>query len=362
MFGPSLNLTQITRRILSLWVVFLGFLNVVFYLPHDSRHFMSWVNFSLYFFLGVLALYIVIRDKMFRDVFAHYAFTYFFTVASIIIPFTGPKGLFGDVFLNYYLSYYSWAVFYSLLLIGATYLTLRYIFWRWPKWINYLIALSFGIFLNMDFWHKALTVTRFPFKAGLPMIYSLNFRTDGAMIILLILYCMVLLISHRPNGAFIHFFVVGMLLAIVCDVMDLIVTINQLDVYGLDQYFSSICNLVLIGVFFLRLVSLFSPEYVLREQFMFNPRYGLSTPVILKDQSTETMVELIKSLFSSQNILFQLTLGSGLVLISALTKSWYVTVKLTIMVLVIAMAWNIYYYFVYAINKEGQVLNKKFIK
>jgi len=120
--------------------------------------------------------------------------------------------------------------------------------------------------------------------------------------------------------------------------------------------------LILLAAFFLRLISLFSPEHALREQFMFNPHYGISIPVVLKSHNRDVIVELIKTTFSSQNVLFQFSFGIGLVLISGLAKSFYITIKLFMMLLAIALVWNIYYYFIYSTCQDGQILNKKFIK
>ncbi|HPN36615.1 MAG TPA: hypothetical protein PK843_19095 [bacterium] len=362
MLGSSLTLAQIIKRALALWILFLGGLNLLYYLPHEPRPFMSWANFSLYFLLGVVALYIVGRDRLFRDVYGHFGFTFLFTAAGLIIPFTGKQGLFGDNILSYYLSFYNWAVFYTLLLIGACYLTLRYLFWRWPRGVNYALSVAAAVGLNADFWHQALTVSRFPFKAGPPGILPHILRLDAAIILLLLLYCAVLLFTQRPNGAFLHTLVIGLLLSIICDVIDILVALYQLNVYGLDQYFAMLCLLILLAAFFLRLISLFSPEHALREQFMFNPHYGISIPVVLKSHNRDVIVELIKTTFSSQNVLFQFSFGIGLVLISGLAKSFYITIKLFMMLLAIALVWNIYYYFIYSTCQDGQILNKKFIK
>lgn len=323
---------------------------------------MSWVNYSVYFFLGVLTYFVAKKDELFWDVYAHFSFTFFFTAFSVIIAFIGKKGIIGDNFTSHYLAFYHWSVFFTLFLVGATYLTFRYLFWQWPRWLSYSLSWTVSLLLHADFWYKAFTVARFPFKTAQLVVYHHTIRTDVAIILVLGLYCLVLLISHKPNGAFIHFLAAAVFISFICDIFDMMVSLYALNVYGLDQYFAFFCLLMLIAACLLRLLSLYSPEYRLREQFIFNPSYGIQTPIVLKSHNMEAIVGLIKSLFSSQNIIFQLALGLVFVLISGLTKSLYVTIKLFMMVVLVVLVWNVYYYFIYASIKDGQILNKRYTK
>ncbi len=323
---------------------------------------MSWVNYSIYFFLGILAFLIARKDPLFWDIFSHFSFAFFFTAFSFIMTFIGKKGIVGDNITGHYVAFYHWAVFFTLFLVGAVYLTLRYLCWHWPRWVSYTLAWMAGILLHADFWYKAFTVTRFPFKTGQVEVFQQTLRTDVAIILVLGLYCVVLLFSHKPNGAFMHFLAAAILITFLCDVFDMMVSVHDLNIYGLDQYFAFFCLLLLVAVCLLRLLSLYSPEYRLREQFIFNPSYGIQTPVVLKSHNMDVIVGMIKPLFSYQNIVFQMSLGVVFVLISGLAKSFYVTVKLFLMVTLVVFVWNVYYYFIYAAIKDGQILNKRYTK
>jgi hypothetical protein len=361
MFGSEVSLAQTVRRILGFWIGYLCVSNFLSLLPHWQLHFLSWVNYSLFFLMAVASIYIARKEIYFADVFWHFGILFTLIAMSVLIYFTGTSGIVGNNFFYYALVIYSKPIFHVLFLAGIFYMTYRYVLWRLPNKLGYLFSLLAAIACSVDFWHKAFTISRFPFKVGPEGQFWIMLRIDVISLVLLASYFIFVWRLNRPTGTFINFLPVGLFVFFSCDFFDMVVSYYKLDIYGIDQYFSLICLVLLVIVLFLRLISLFSAEYRLKEQFIFDSAFGLSTPVVLTNRHSEVIVEQVKHLFSTQNIILQVALGLGLVLMSGFARSPFVTVKSFMMVFLFAAIWNIYYHLFYKRSQKPQILNQKFI-
>jgi hypothetical protein len=370
MFGSTVSLTQQVRRVLAAWLTSLAVINFLYHLPHADLHILTWVNHSFFFLIFVLCIFIALKDEFMKDVFMHFTAWAFFIVLGVCTSFIlYQQGPYAKVYLGFYLSFYNRAVIYTLFLVGTIYLSLKYVLWRLPRYLNLLISWTLGILLNIDFWYHSVAIPRFPFYAtsrgnGLPIdLIELSFRSDAVAIVFLLLYCWVLLKRNKPTAVFLNLWAVGITFFAACDFIDLWVTLNQKDVYGIDQYFSIICLMFLIAILFLRYISLFSEEYQLRERFIFDPIYAnLSLSVVASGRQTAIIIDQLKSLIQNINIYLQFTLGIALILISSLASNQFITVKMFFMVFLIAVIWLLYSKIYIARLEDGQVLNQRFIK
>jgi hypothetical protein len=361
MFGSEANLAQSVRRILGFWIGFLCVSNFLSLLPHWHLHLLSWVNYSLFFLMAVASIYIARKELYFADVFWHFSILFILISLSIFIWFTGKQGIVGNNFLYYYLVIYSKPFFHLMFLAGIFYLAYRYVLWRMPNKMGYILSWLAAIVCSVDFWYKALTVSRFPFRVGPQGQFWIMLRIDIIGLLLLASYFIIVWRLNRPTGSFINLWLVGLSVFFSCDLIDMVVSFNKLDVYGIDQYFSLVCLVLLVVILFLRLICLFSDEYRLKEQFIFDSSFGLSIPVIMTNKHSEVIIEQLKHLFSSQNFILQFTFGLGLVLISGFTRNPFVTVKSFMMVFLLAGIWNLYYHVFYKRSQKPQILNQKFI-
>ena len=99
---------------------------------------------------------------------------------------------------------------------------------------------------------------------------------------------------------------------------------------------------------------------ILREKFIFDRNYSLSTPVVMFDQKTANLLEIVKPLIWNDNVWLQIILAASILLISWLTHSIFVTIKIFFALIIIIAIWNIYYYIFRVSWKKGQVLNNTF--
>ncbi|MBN2357509.1 hypothetical protein JXO59_15455 [candidate division KSB1 bacterium] len=344
------------------WLIFLVILNLLDRLPHFPLHFLSWINFSLFFFLAVSSLFIAKNDRYFSENFYHFSFGFFLVTLTLLVYFIGVDYVVGDNFDSWNALIYSRMIAWTILLTGTLAFVFRYVFYKLPRWSVYLLACFFGVLSQIDFWYNALTITRFAFKLTTLQNIMHYIRTDVLALLALLAYFIVLLRKNRPNGAFLHALAVGLFLLYLCDIFDYVIALRQIDIYGVDQYFATFCLLVLGVILFLRLASLSSEGYQLREQLIFDGRYAISTPVVIRDKSTAVILSQLRQLISSQSVMLQCIFAASLILVSALSKQSIVLFKIFTMIIVLGTIWNIYVYIVSLRTKKGQILNQKFVK
>lgn len=357
-----MSLTRQVQLIFVSWIAFLGIINYLNSLPHYPLHFLSWINFSLFFFLAIMSFVIAKHDVYFWEVFLHFGFTFLLISMTVIVYFMGVDYLFGNNIQFYYAMVYSRMIVWSLMLAGTILLVLRYALWRLPRGLSYPLAYLLAFLAEYDFWLKAFTITRFPYKLGFMGAITHFFRIDVIAIVALGCYFVLLLRHNRPNGAFLHAWAIGLFVLFACDIFDLAVSFWKIDVYGIDQYFATFCLIILGGIMLLRLTSLSSDAYRLREQLIFDKRMTISTPVVLRDHFAHVIIGQLKDLISSQSIMLQLICAAGLLFISALSKQRVVLFKIFVLIVIMGTIWNIYMHVVHLRSRKGQVLNQKFIK
>jgi len=344
------------------WISFLVMINLLDRLPHMQMHFLSWINFSLFFLLALTSFFIARQDTYFRDVFLHYGGGFLAISLTFVPYFVGIGYLIGDNIDFYYALIYSRFAVWNFLLIGVLLVAFRYVFWRTPRWLCYLMAWVIGLAVEADLWYQAMTVTRFPFKVGMLATVVHFIRMDGVALLALGLYFYIYIRENRPNGAFIHAWAVAMMLLYVSDIFDLVVGFWRIEVYGIDQYFNLFVMIALAGVLFLRLTALSSEAYRLREQLIFDNRFTISTPVIQRNHSSSVILIQLKELLSSQSIVLQLVSAIGLLFLSALSQKRVVLLKIFVLIVLLMAIFNIYSRLVSIRTRKNQVLNQKFIK
>jgi hypothetical protein len=344
------------------WISFLAVINLLDRLPHLQMHFLSWINFSLFFLLALTSFFIARQDNYFRDVFLHYGGSFLAISLTFAPYFIGIDYLIGDNVDFYYALIYSRFAVWNVLLIGILLVAFRYAFLHVPRWLCYLLAWVIGLAVEADLWYQAITVTRFPFKLGLLATVIHFIRMDVVALLALGLYFYIFIRQNRPNGAFIHAWALGMTLLYVSDIFDLVVGFWRIEVYGIDQYFNLFVMIVLAGVLFLRLTALSSESYQLREQLIFDNRFTISTPVIQRNHSGSVIMNQLKELFSSQSIVLQLIFAIGLLLLSALSQKRVVLFKIFVLIVLLAAIFNIYSRLLAIRTHKNQILNQKFIK
>lgn len=357
-----MSLARQVRYILISWLLFLGAINLVNGLPHQPLHFLSWVNFSLYFLLAMLCFFIAGRDRYSWDQFAHFGVAFLAISLTLIVYFFGVDYLIGDNFLYYNSLVYSRVLIWNFLLAGVIYSVFRYVLWRAPRLLLYGLSLALAFAVEADFWQKAFTIHRFTFKLGLQGFIQHLFRMDIVAILFLMIYFVVLVRRNRPNAAFLNGWMIGLFVLYTCDIFDMVVGLYKIYVYGIDQYFATFCLLILITILFLRLIALESPAHRLREQLMLDSRAGISVPVIQRGQQSQVIFGLLKEIFNSQNVILQLIFAVSLLLVSGLSKERVVLYKIFLLIVIIGTIWNIYTHIILVRMKKGQVINQKFVK
>ena len=342
------------------WVVFLILLNILSYLPHSQMHFLSWINYTLYYLLGILCLQIALQDKYLWDIFGLFSLTFLLIALSILVYFLGDSGLMGSELLKYQIFIYSRVLSHLLLAISALNLVCRYLFWRLPRsiiWaISILVLIPFSLPLLLHFG----SLPDYAAKIGAISLIHYLLRLDLLGLTALFFYFVVLLLTNRPNGAFLHFWAVGVMIAFCFDTFDLFFSIENINVYGVDQYFATSSLILMSVILFLRLVALHSESHVMRERLIFDRRFSLSTPVVIKNTQTETLSKILKSFLTARNKVIQFTLAISILLISSMSRSLFVTIKIFLAVALIVASWNIYYHIFRARVKKGQIINQKF--
>ncbi len=357
-----MSFSKQVQYILLSWLIFLCFIHLLDRLPHYPMHLLSWLNFSLFFLLGVTCFFIIKKDHYFFETFLHFGLSFILVSLTFVVYYIGVDFVMGDNIDGFYALIYSRMIVWTLLFIGTLSITLRYIFHTWRRWTVYFMSWVIGVLSQIDFWYQAFTVTRFPFRMT-PLENVMHYiRIDVMALIVLGMYFLVLIRKSRPNGAFIHGWAISLFIMYVCDIFDYMVAFWQIDLYGIDQYFVTLFLLVMSSILLLRLASLESESYRLREQLIFDKRFAISTPVIMKDLTTDTIMQQLKQLIGIQSIFLQCILAAGLILISVLAKQSIVLLKVITLLVIFGTIWNIYFYIVSFKNRKGQLLNQKLIK
>lgn len=358
--NQSSELSKLLSKTFKLWIIFLLVINFLSFLPHYKMHFLSWLNYSIYFLLGVLSYHVSKRDAYLKDIFLQFTIAFWAVTATLLVYFVGEERLIGDDFLFYDLFFYTRLISAGFLSLAVIYLTMRYAFWKVRKWLVYIFSLLILLACENDLIIDIFRIPDYALQVANMGLIKHTMRMDIVSIAGLIIYGLILYLKDRPNGAFVNFFMVSLLISFSFDFFDIIVVLNQIDVYGIDQYFAIFCILNIGVALFLRLVALFSDGFLLREQFIFDSRFAISTPIILKESQFPRTVEQLKDTFHNQGILIQAVLGTIFILISGLAKSLWVSGKMILTVVLMVIFWNVYIHIFKHRIKKGQILNFRF--
>lgn len=330
------------RRILLYWFSFLVVLNVLVILPHFPVHFLSWVNYSLYFMLFLFSLQIAIIEKYMKALFYLFAFAFLSVVLSIITIYAGPSGLFGDRFTLFTLYFYTGTFSYSLIGSATVLFCLIYLLPGKPPAFLLVIALFVGfLFMAPHFFHQS-SLSAYADKVSHMGWMRHMLKIDLLAILLLCVYFAVALLTNRPTAALFNSWAVCLLTLFSFDIFDSIVSLKNIKTYGFDQYFAIIILIAMNIVLFFRLTALFSESHMMREQLIFDKKYRLKTPVHIADSQNSALLEQAKSLMSNNQVIMQFVTGLGIIMLAGLTSSYIVTFKVTLFLVLTILIWNAY--------------------
>ncbi len=351
-----MTLSKRLGRILLTWIVFLIILNVLSCLSHYPMHFLSWVNYSLYFLLGVLAFFVALKEKYLKDIFSLFALA-FLAITSTLLIYVGREQFDSASALWYYLFFYSRITVYALLVLAIIHLVVRYVFASWSRGLALALSLFLMFVFEFDFWVNLGSSDYAIRLSTLGILYHM-LRLDLLALLSLMIYFVTLFLTRRPNASFIHYLAVALLLLISFDLFDTIVSLREINVYGVDQYFLVTILIFLAGVFFVRLLALHSASHMLREQFILDPNYAMSSPVVMHDTENSLLLSQLKMLMLDKNVLLQAGTLVTILLFSALSRSFLVSLKIVLIIVLLLVIWNLYYHIFRKRFLEGQVLNQ----
>jgi len=186
-------------------------------------------------------------------------------------------------------------------------------------------------------------------------------RIDYLSLVIIFLYFLLLFLTGRPNGAFLNFWALGIFIAVSFDTFDMLFTIRKIDVYGFDQYFTTFSLSLLLVILFLRLLALHSESHLMREKLLFDKKFSPSTAqIFIKYHQSSILLQILKSFVEDKIKLVQLALSFSILLLSGLSRSPFVMMKIMLLFMIILASWNLYYHVLRMRLKRGQILNKKF--
>ena len=349
------------RRILLYWFLFLVVLNILVFLPHFPVHFLSWVNYSLYFMLFLFSLQIAIKEKYMKTLFFLFAFAFLSVVLSIITIYAGPSGLFGDRYTLFALYFYTGTFSYSMICAATVLFCLIYFLPGKSPLFLLAIALFVGfLFMAPHFIHQS-SLTAYADEASHMGWMRHMLKIDLLGILLLCLYFALALFTNRPAAALFNAWALCLLTLFSFDIFDSIVSLGNIKMYGFDQYFAIIILIAMNIVLFFRLTALFSESHMMREQLIFDKKYRLNTAVHIADSQNSALFEQAKSLTTNNQVIMQFVTGLGIVLLAGLTSSYIVTFKVALFLALSILIWNAYTLLVKP-KKHGETIkpqNKK---
>ena len=353
---------QAANKILICWMLFIIVSTVFAKLPHFPTCFLSWLNSSLYFLLGILSLFISLKDRYLKEIFISFSVAFFFVSFSFFTLFVGDKYLLGNNFWLYYLFAYRKIAMASLFSFSILCLVFRYALPIWSRLklclLSALLTLSLVIY---HFWPFLLNQKAI-FTMGISGVYTRILPVHLLPFLSLFVYGYVLFSYDRPNGAFLNPFAMGLFISSSLDIIDVLARIKFLNIYGIDQYFLTACLLAMVVTLALRLAALYSEEYLLKERFIFDPAFAAATPVIVRDVKIVDLLKLVKPTLDSRYFLINSVLSLAFIGLSALAKSPVVTIKMALIVFWIALFWHLFNQLFDRRLKYGQVLNFRSIK
>ncbi len=347
--------------VFSLWIIYLILLNIISWLPHSHLHLLSWINYSLYFLLGIFCLNIAQRDHYLWDIFVFFSLTFLFVSFTFLVYFLGDNGVVGTEMLKYSYFIYSRLISHLLYLISITYFVMRYLFWKSNQLHIIYITIFLAVLILFPLLIHIRNLAEYSMSVGTITIMHYLLRIDYLSLVIIFLYFLLLFLTGRPNGAFLNFWALGIFIAVSFDTFDMLFTIRKIDVYGFDQYFTTFSLSLLLVILFLRLLALHSESHLMREKLLFDKKFSPSTAqIFIKYHQSSILLQILKSFVEDKIKLVQLALSFSILLLSGLSRSPFVMMKIMLLFMIILASWNLYYHVLRMRLKRGQILNKKF--
>ncbi len=129
-------------KILNLTLLFVFFLSVIAYLPHQKVPVLSWTNNCLYFLMFLQCVFIYRKETNNRDIFFNIGLLCFFYSFSFVNVFIGDGYLLGNDFLSFYLCQYRTILLSFLLGLSVLYICVKYMVATLSKRYVYLITFA----------------------------------------------------------------------------------------------------------------------------------------------------------------------------------------------------------------------------
>jgi len=209
------------------------------------------------------------------------------------------------------------------------------------------------IFFNLPF-----LITETPiYYYGLPAFYRSLMPLDIIPLLGLMVYAYLLYRHDRPNGAFMNAFALLLFIYILLDLMDTIAGFSNINFYGADQYFLTFCLLAMVLTLGLRYAALQSEKHKLRERFIFDKNYMTSLAVIDHHTDTQMFINLMKGVFKSRYMILHVIAGLLYLFVAIISRSFFITIKLSILVVWITMIYGISLFIQKRRSQKGQLLN-----
>jgi hypothetical protein len=339
------------------WLVFFLILIGSSFLPHWPINFLSWINYSFYFLLFLVSLRLSFIEAYFRIVFINFLITFLTLALSFLSIFVGDRFVVGDNHSMYNIFIYRSLITRAVLSFSIVFLTAKYLLGGFSKPLIFAIS-SLSTIILIILFNLSFLITKTPiFYHGLPAFYESLIPLDALPLLGLLVYAFFLYRSDRPNGAFMNAFALLLFIYILLDLIDMVAGFSNITFYGADQYFLTFCLIAMAVTLGLRYLALQSDKHQLRERLIFDKNYMTSLAVIDHHSDTQMFINVMKSVFKSRYMIIHAVAGLLYLFVAIISKSFFITIKLSILVVWITMIYGISLFIQKRRSQKGQLLN-----
>lgn len=228
-------------KILNLWLGFVLFLSLISQVPNYITHFMTWVNYSLFFFIFLQCVIIVRKEVNNKAIFINLAAYSLIYSLSFLNSFIG-KGAWieNDQLANYIFQYRSILLGF-LLSISIIYICVRFVFRGISTIQNYLIALL--ILMPVFIWHFGpyfldknylfdITTKRFDYTIFDQSQLQFTFFSFS----LICAYAILLYKEENSLGEYVNALMVCFFILCLLDIVDIFSVLYHIKLFYLSQY------------------------------------------------------------------------------------------------------------------------------
>lgn len=289
--------STVLYRIVNLWFAFVLFLILISNLPHQSVPIFSWFNYSLYFLLFLLCVFIYIKEPVNKAIFFNVGLLCLLYSISFINLLIGNNYVFDNEYLAYYVFQYRTMLLSFLMAFSVIFICVRYMSKELSTLSSYLVTLA--VVLPFFLWHffPYLADRNYLLQVDTAVFYKSMFYFTFLPLFGIFFYGYLLYKNENSLGEYINALMVCFFLLTMIDLTDMFGYIYEIKLFSLSQYVSLLILSFFILTFFRKLNYVYSDFGQFYENALITGTY-MGVPIKKKkNRGVSSLIAFVKSYF-----------------------------------------------------------------